>query len=216
MFMTQVSIYLLSLLELIWSCVIISVTPKLIKKVIINLFKEVWPWLFSSGGSEETVLQPSYILVELFNICLKESCFPQCWKVLFVLPVFQNWKTIVLLAFFLWLVESLKNFWVINLLIILIMWPFFSFSVIFRSYFSTADLLTVKFDIVGRAFNWSGGTRALVLNIYPRLFTEFIMLVFFTDLSLLEFQIEYLALFRLFSVKDDFEWFWIESLRRNI
>ena len=22
----------------------------------------------------------SYILAELFNICLKESCFPDCWK----------------------------------------------------------------------------------------------------------------------------------------
>ena len=23
----------------------------------------------------------SYILAELFNICVKESCFPDCWKV---------------------------------------------------------------------------------------------------------------------------------------
>ena len=23
----------------------------------------------------------SYILAELFNICLKESCFPDCWKI---------------------------------------------------------------------------------------------------------------------------------------
>ena len=32
----------------------------------------------------------SYILAELFNICLKESCFPDCWKVSSVVPVFKN------------------------------------------------------------------------------------------------------------------------------
>ena len=34
--------------------------------------------------------EPSYILDELFNICLKESCFPDCWKVSLVVPVFNN------------------------------------------------------------------------------------------------------------------------------
>ena len=32
----------------------------------------------------------SYILAELFNMCLKESCFPNCWKVSPVIPVFTN------------------------------------------------------------------------------------------------------------------------------
>ena len=32
----------------------------------------------------------SYILAKLFNKCLKESCFPDCWKVSSVVPVFQN------------------------------------------------------------------------------------------------------------------------------
>ena len=32
----------------------------------------------------------SYILAELFNKCLKESCFPDCWKVSLVIPVFKN------------------------------------------------------------------------------------------------------------------------------
>ena len=32
----------------------------------------------------------SYILAELFNKCLKESCLPDCWKVLLVVPVFKN------------------------------------------------------------------------------------------------------------------------------
>ena len=32
----------------------------------------------------------SYILAELFNKCLKESCFPDCWKISSVVPVFKN------------------------------------------------------------------------------------------------------------------------------
>ena len=32
----------------------------------------------------------SYILGELFNKCFKESCFPHCWKVSSVVPVFKN------------------------------------------------------------------------------------------------------------------------------
>ena len=31
-----------------------------------------------------------YILAELVNICLKESCFPDCWKVSSVVPLFKN------------------------------------------------------------------------------------------------------------------------------
>ena len=32
----------------------------------------------------------SYILAELFNVCVKEFCFPDCWKVSSVVPVFKN------------------------------------------------------------------------------------------------------------------------------
>ena len=32
----------------------------------------------------------SYILAELFNKCLKKSCFPDCRKVSLVVPVFKN------------------------------------------------------------------------------------------------------------------------------
>ena len=32
----------------------------------------------------------SYILAKLFNKCLKETCFPDCWKVSSVVPVFTN------------------------------------------------------------------------------------------------------------------------------
>ena len=32
----------------------------------------------------------SYILAELFCMCLKKSCFPDCWKVAPVVLVFKN------------------------------------------------------------------------------------------------------------------------------
>ena len=32
----------------------------------------------------------SYILAELLNMCLKVSCFPDCWKVSSLAPVFKN------------------------------------------------------------------------------------------------------------------------------
>ena len=32
----------------------------------------------------------SYILAKLFNMCLKESSFPEGWKVPSVVPVFKN------------------------------------------------------------------------------------------------------------------------------
>ena len=51
--------------------------------------------------------------------------------------------------------------------------------------------------------------------IYPRLLAGFGMLVFFINLSLMEIQVRYLALFLLSSVIDGFEWFQMESLHKN-
>ena len=42
------------------------------------------------------------------------------------------------------------------------------------------------------------------------------MLVFFTNLGLMEFQVKYLALFLIFSVIGGSEWFWMGSLHKNI
>ena len=42
------------------------------------------------------------------------------------------------------------------------------------------------------------------------------MLVFFLNLSPMEFQVRYVALFFLFSVLDSFKWFWMGTHHKNI
>ena len=86
----------------------------------------------------------------------------------------------------------------------------------FRSSRSTADLLTVVSDRFAKAFNRSGAPPTLWHLIYPRFLTGFGMLVYFTNLNLMEFQVRYLALFFLFSVTDGFKWFWMENIHKNI
>ena len=70
----------------------ISITPKMVKKVITNLdsSKVSGPDCIPVVVLKNCESELSYILAELFNICLKESCFPDCWKVSSVVPVFKN------------------------------------------------------------------------------------------------------------------------------
>ena len=42
------------------------------------------------------------------------------------------------------------------------------------------------------------------------------MLIFFTNLSLMEFRVRYLVLLCLFSIIDGFEWFWMGSPLKNV
>ena len=67
----------------------------------------------------------------------------------------------------------------------------------FRSSRSTADLLTVKSDRIAVGFNRHEAT------LYPRFLTGFGK-VLFTNSSVMELQVGYLALFRLFSVINRF------------
>ena len=94
----------------------ILVTPKMIKKVIMNLdlSKASGPDCIPVVVLKNCELELFYILAELFNKCLKESCCADCWKVLSVVPVFKNvgersTANTYHLVFFLWLVKSLKN-----------------------------------------------------------------------------------------------------------
>ena len=71
---------------------IIYVTPKMVRKVVLKLVlsKASGPDCIPVVVLKKCEPELSYILAELFNKCLKESCFPYCWKVLSVVPVFKN------------------------------------------------------------------------------------------------------------------------------
>ena len=114
-----------------------------------------------------------YILVELFNKCLKESCFPDCSKVSSVVPVFKNVGQR----------SAAKNYCPVSLLFVvskvceklvsnrIVDHPekcgFFSdFLYGFMPSRFTADLLTVVSDRIARAFNSSGATRVVALDIF--------------------------------------------------
>ena len=70
----------------------IFVTPKMVEKVIMNidLSKTSGPDCILVVVIKNCEPELSYILAELFDKCLKESCFPDCWNVSSVVPVFKN------------------------------------------------------------------------------------------------------------------------------
>ena len=70
----------------------ISLIPKMVRKVVtyLDLSKASGPGCIPVVVLKNCEPKLSYILAELFNKCLKESCFPDCWKVSSVVPVFKN------------------------------------------------------------------------------------------------------------------------------
>ena len=152
----------------------ISVTPKMVRKVVMNLD------LSKASGSDcipVVVLKNcepelSYILAKLFNKCLKGSCFPDCWKVSSVVPVFENvgerstaknYRPVSLLSVVSKVFKKLVNNRIVDHLEKCGLFSDFQYG--FRSCRSTADLLTVVSDRIARAFNRSGATRAVALDI---------------------------------------------------
>ena len=114
----------------------------------------------------------SYILVKLFNKCLKESCFLDCWNVSSVVPVFKNigesstaknYRPVSLLSVVSKVFEKLVNNRIVDHLDKCGLFSDFQYG--FRSSRSTADLLTVVSDRIARTFNRSGATRAVALDI---------------------------------------------------
>ena len=194
----------------------IYVTPKMVKEIKMNLD-------FSKASGLDYIplvvlknreLELSYILAELFNKCLKESCFPDCWKVSSVFPVFnnvrersaaKNYHPVSLFSVVSKVFEKLVNNGIVDHLRKCGL--FSDFQNGFRSSRSTADLLTVVSDRIVRTFNRSGATRAMALDI-SKVYAGFDMVVYFTNSGLGEFQVRYLALFLLFSVVDVCEWLW--------
>ena len=151
----------------------ISVIHKMVKKVTTKLDSSKAPGpdciLVVVLNNSEPEL--SYLPAELFNKCLKESCFPDCWKVSFVVPVFnagerstaKNYHPVSLLSVVSQVFETLVNNRIVDHLK---KCDFFSdFQYGFRSSRSTADLLTVVSDRIAWAFKRSGTTRAVAIDI---------------------------------------------------
>ena len=152
----------------------ISITPKMVKKLIMNL-----DLLKASGANCILVVvlknckpELSYILVELCNKCLKKSCFPDCLEVSLVAPVFKNvgeWFTaksyhpVSLLSVVSKVFEKLVFNTVVDHLAKCGLLSDLQYG--FRSSQSTKNLITVITDRIGRAFNRSGATRAVALDI---------------------------------------------------
>ena len=152
----------------------ISVTPKMVRKVVMNLdlLKASGPDCIPVVVLKNCEPELSYILAELFNKCLKESCFPDCWKVSSVVPVFKNvgerstaknYCPVSLLSVVSKVFEKLVNNRIVDHLQKCGLFSDFQYG--FRSSRSTADLLTVVSDRIARAFNGSGTTRAVALDI---------------------------------------------------
>ena len=114
----------------------------------------------------------SYILAELSNKCLKESCFPDCWKVSSVVPVFKNvgerctaknYRPVSLLSVVSKVFEKFVNNRILDHLEKCGLFSHFQYG--FRSSQSTTDLLKVVSDRIARVFNRSRGTPAVALEI---------------------------------------------------
>ena len=143
----------------------------MIKKVITNLdsSKASGPDCIPVVVLKNCEPELLYILAKLFNMCLKEPCFPDCWKVSSVVPVFKNvgerstaknYHPVSLLSVVSKVFEKLVNNRIVDHLEKCGLFSNFQYG--FRSSRSTADLLTVAFD---RAFNRSGATQAVALDI---------------------------------------------------
>ena len=145
----------------------ISITPKMVRKVVMNLdlSKASGPDCIPVVVLKNCESELSNILAELFNKCLKESCFPDCWKVLSVVPVFKNvgegstaknYHPVSLLSVVSKVFEKLVNNRIVDHLEKCGLFSDFQYG--FRSSRSTVDLLTVVSDRIARAFNRSGAT----------------------------------------------------------
>ena len=145
----------------------IFVTPKMVRNVVMNLDLSKASGLDCIPVVVLKNCEPelSYILAELFKKCLKESCFPDCWKVSSVVPVFKNvgkrstaksYRPVSLLSVVSKVFEKLVNNRIVDHLEKCGLSSDFQYG--FRSSRSTADFVTVVSDRIARAFNRCGAT----------------------------------------------------------
>ena len=134
----------------------------MVKKVIMNLVlsKASGPDCIPIVVLKNCEPEFCYILDELFSKCLKQSCFPDCWKVSSVVPVFKivwerstakNYCSVSLLSVVSKVFEKLVNNSIVDHLEECGLFSDFQYG--FRSFRSTAGLLTVVSDRVAKGFN---------------------------------------------------------------
>ena len=116
-------------------------------------------------------------------------------------------KTNALLVFFLRLVKSLKNLQIIGLLITLRNVAFFLISSLDLGLLDQLQIFSQLYLIELLGLLTGLGLLELWCLIYQRILKGFRMSAFFTNLSLMEFEVRFLVLFLLFLVIDGFEWF---------
>ena len=129
--------------------------------------------MYSSGGSlKNCEPELSYVLGELFNLYLKESCFPDIWKFSSGVHVFKNvgerstaknYSHVSLLSVASKVFEKLLSSRIVDHLEKCSIFSDFQYG--FRSSQSTEGLLTVVSDRIARTFDRSGATRAAALHI---------------------------------------------------
>ena len=149
-------------------------------------------------------------------------CFPDCWKVSLVIPVFKNVGEM----------STAKNYHPVSLL-----------SVVSKAFekpvkngivdhLEKCDLFLISSVVLGlvdqpkiflqlylkELLGLLTGLALIELQdlIYSRLLTVFGVLVYFTNLCVTEFQVICFASFLLSSVISSFEWFRMGSLHKNI
>ena len=139
----------------------------MVKKFVmtLDLLKASGPDCIPVAVQKNCEPELSYILAELFNKCLKESCFPHCWKISSVVPVSKNveeryiaknYCPVSLLSVVSKVFEKLVNNRIVDHLEECNLFSDFQYG--FRSSQSTADLLTGLSDRIARAFNRSEAT----------------------------------------------------------
>ena len=152
----------------------------------------------------------SYILAELFSRCLKESRFPDYWKVSSVVPVFKNvgekytaknYHPVSIISVVSKVFEKLVNNRIVDHLEKCGLFSDFQVLGLLDQLLILSQLYLI--ELLGLLTGLELLKQCYL--IYPKLLTGFGMLVIFTNLSLMEFQVRYFPLFLLFSVIDTYQ-----------
>ena len=161
-----------------------------VKRQVISCYK-----LLEKGQEPEL----SYILVKIFKMCLKEYCFPDCWKDSSMVPVFENLRER----------PTAKNYHLVSL-----------FSVVSKIFEKLANnKLIDNLEKYGLFISFSVlGLLNQIKNFWP--FVSFHKCrgihIGLNLMSYVSLCVRCSAYFPLFSVIDAFKWFWMASLHKNI